>query len=44
MKRLLRLLRIASVALRFGLHEFLPPGRVRWLLALVGARRSEPRG
>ncbi|MEI6724555.1 MAG: ubiquinone biosynthesis regulatory protein kinase UbiB, partial [Betaproteobacteria bacterium] len=44
MKRLLRLLRIAAVALRFGLHEFVPPGRVRWLLALAGTKRSEPRG
>ncbi len=44
MSRLLRLLRIASVGLRFGLHEFAPPGRVRWLLALLGARRDEPRG
>ena len=44
MKRLLRLLRIASIGLRFGLHEFVPPGRVRWLLALAGTKRSEPRG
>jgi ubiquinone biosynthesis protein len=43
MNRLLRLLRIASVALRFGLHEFLPPGRVRWVLALAASRRDEPR-
>lgn len=44
MKRLSRLLRICSVSLRFGLHEFVPQGRVRRILALVGARRSEPRG
>jgi len=44
MNRLLRLLRIVSVALRFGLHEFVPPGRVRWLLALAGTQRGEPRG
>ena len=44
MSRLLRLLRIASIGLRFGLHDFVPPGRVRWLLALAGSQRGEPRG
>ncbi|MBS0335892.1 MAG: ubiquinone biosynthesis regulatory protein kinase UbiB [Proteobacteria bacterium] len=43
MNRFLRLLRIAQVGLRFALHEFLPPGRVRWALALASHRRSEPR-
>ena len=44
MRRLLRLLRIVLVGLRFGLQEFLPPGRVRGLIALAAAHRSEPRG
>ncbi len=44
MNQFLRLLRIVSVALRFGLYEFVPPGRVRWLLALASTERSEPRG
>ena len=41
--RILRLLRIASIGLRFGLHEFLAPGRLRRLLALAASQRSEPR-
>ena len=43
MNRILRLLRILSVGLRFGLHEFIPPGRVRRLMALTGGHHSEPR-
>lgn len=44
MNRLLRLLRILSVALRFGLHDFIPPGRLHWLMSIAGSRRGEPRG
>ena len=44
MNRLLRLLRIFSVGLRFGLHEFIPPGRVRRLMALAGGTHSGARG
>ncbi len=44
MNRFLRLLRILSVALRFGLHEFIPPGRVRSLLALGAGAQTAPRG
>jgi len=44
LKRIFRLLRILSVALRYGLHEYIPPGRVRTLMALAGGCHSEPRG
>ena len=44
MNRALRLLRILSVALRFGLHEFLPNARLRGLLGLLAARTDAPRG
>ncbi len=43
MNRLLRLLRILSVGLRYALHEFLPRGRARTVLGLAAARREEPR-
>jgi len=43
LKRFLRLLRILSVGLRFGLHEYIPPGHLRTLMALAAARRTEPR-
>ncbi len=43
MNRLLRLLRILSVGLRFGLHEYIPRGRIRGVMALFAGRRSEPR-
>ena len=44
MGRLLRLLRIFSVARRFGLHEFIPHARVRRLLGLFAVRTDAPRG
>ena len=43
MNRLLRLLRILSVGLRFGLYEFIPRGRTQRLMAMAGGRSSEPR-
>ncbi len=43
MNRLLRLLRILSVGLRFGLYEFIPRGRTHRLMAMAGGRSSEPR-
>jgi ubiquinone biosynthesis protein len=43
-RRLVRLLRIIMIALRYGLHDYVPAGRVRWLLAVAGTRRKEPRG
>ena len=45
MSRLLRLLRIVATARRFGLQEFLPAGRARWLLQCVSIAPSNvPRG
>ena len=43
MNRLLRLLRILSVALRHGLYEFIPTGRVRSLLSLASGHHSTSR-
>ena len=43
MNRLLRLLRILSVGLRFGLYEFIPRGRTQRLMAMASGRSSEPR-
>ena len=43
MSRVLRLLRIVSIGLRFGLHEYIPPGRLRWLVAHAARRSSESR-
>ena len=43
LNRTLRLLRILSVSLRHGLHEFIPRGRVRSLLALAAGGRGVPR-
>src|SRR5579859_8236570 len=42
--RLLRLLRIFSVGLRFGLHEFIPPLAGNPLLGALSGHRGEPRG
>src|SRR3954470_13501973 len=42
--RLLRLLRIFSVGLRFGLHEFVPPLANNALLGALSGHRGEPRG
>ena len=44
MARLARLLRIFSVGLRFGLHEFVPRYSRRWWMRLLARRRHEPRG
>ncbi len=43
MNRLFRLLRIFSIALRFGLHEFIPRGRVHTLLGMAAGRQDAPR-
>jgi ubiquinone biosynthesis protein len=42
LNRTLRLLRILSVSLRHGLHEFIPRGRVRSLLGLAAGGRGVP--
>ncbi len=44
MGRLVRLLRIFAVALRFRLHEFVPGLPGGWLFHLAGGRRGTPRG
>ena len=44
MNRLLRLLRILSVGLRFGLHEFIPPLAANPALRLLSGHGGEPRG
>ena len=44
MGRLARLLRILTVALRFGLHEFVPRFPGDWVLRLLARRTREPRG
>ena len=43
MARLARLVRILSVALRFGLHEFVPRFPGDWVLRLLARRTREPR-
>jgi ubiquinone biosynthesis protein len=42
--RLARLARIFRVALRFGLHEFVPAFPGRWFFRLAAGHRGEPRG
>src|SRR5687768_1508784 len=42
--RLARLLRIFSIGLRFGLHEYIPKYSRNWLLRLLARRQHEPRG
>jgi ubiquinone biosynthesis protein len=44
LSRLLRLLRIFSVGLRFGLHEFIAPLAGNRLLGALSGHRGEPRG
>ncbi|HZQ74049.1 MAG TPA: ubiquinone biosynthesis regulatory protein kinase UbiB [Burkholderiales bacterium] len=44
MARLLRLLRIFAIGLRFGLHEFVPPLAGNRLLGALAGHRGEPRG
>jgi len=43
LSRIPRLLRIISISLRFGLHEYIPRARLRWLVGLAARPRAEPR-
>ena len=43
MARLLRLSRIFAIALRFGLHEFVPGLSGNWVFRLASGRRGAPR-
>ena len=44
MARLARLVRILAIALRFGLHEYIPRYSRSRLIGLLARRRHEPRG